>query len=208
MGGPRQAGSIRPLRSTALATRTLWDWGLVKYRLDVVALTVADAVQHAGGWLFDRSTAGWDVTVLVPGAADDVPLRILGAELGSLDHALATGGRGRTPHAIAMAAGACLRVPQAGEGLHLALLDRGLEVVVWGEDEPPVGAELLRPVEYRLSRAALAFKTRAMVAAGLGAAAAPVETFRSGATVHAPIATDLGPAGPPPAATPIEREKI
>ncbi|MFC8042197.1 hypothetical protein [Nocardia sp. NPDC057353] len=205
MGGPSPGGSVQHVRRTPLATRTLWDWGLVKYRLDVVALSVADAVQHAGGWMFDRSTAGWEVTVLVPGVADDTPLRILGVQVASLDHALATGGRGRTPHAIAMAAGVCLRLPQADEGLHLALLDRGLEVVVWGERPPPASAELLSPVEYRLSRAARAFKTRAMASAGLAAAAGPVEDFRSGATVHAPIATDLDPAGPHPAATSIDR---
>ncbi|MEV0360014.1 hypothetical protein AB0H71_28545 [Nocardia sp. NPDC050697] len=205
MGSPSHGGSMQHVRRTPLATRTLWDWGLVKYRLDVVALSVADAVKHAGGWLFDRATAGWEVTVLIPGAADDTPLRILGAELASLDDALATGGRGRTPHAIAMAAGICLREPMASEGLHLALLDRGLEVVVWGEYTPPGSAELLSPVEYRLSMAARAFKTRAMKAAGLAVLAGPVEDFRSGATVHAPIPTDLGPAGPWPAATPIDR---
>ncbi|MFC3961102.1 hypothetical protein [Nocardia jiangsuensis] len=205
MGGPPPGGSVQHVRRSPLSTRTLWDWGLEKYRLDVIALSVADAVQHAGGWLFDRCTAGWEVTVLVPGAADDTPLRILGAELASLDHALATGGRGRTPHAIAMASGICLREPRASEGLHLALLDRGLEVVVWGEHAPPASAELLSPVEYRPSQAALAFKTRAMVAAGLGPAAGPVEHFRSGVTVRSPIATDLGPAGPHPAAIPLIR---
>jgi hypothetical protein len=35
----------------------------MRYRLDAVAADVVD-VKFAGGWLFDRAMAGWDVTVL------------------------------------------------------------------------------------------------------------------------------------------------
>ena len=41
--------------------------------------TVAEAVRFAGGWLFDRVMAGWDVTVIVANRDDDRPLKILGA---------------------------------------------------------------------------------------------------------------------------------
>ena len=51
----------------------------MRYRLDVVAADVADVVRFAGGWLFDRAMAGWDVTVLVADHPDERPLRILGA---------------------------------------------------------------------------------------------------------------------------------
>ena len=51
----------------------------MRYRLDVVAPTVLDAVQFAGGWIFDRVMAGWDVTVLIADGADVRPLEILGA---------------------------------------------------------------------------------------------------------------------------------
>ena len=37
----------------------------MRYRLDVVAPTVLDAVMFAGGWVYDRVMAGWDVTVLI-----------------------------------------------------------------------------------------------------------------------------------------------
>ncbi|WP_343575423.1 hypothetical protein [Mycobacterium sp.] len=50
----------------------------MRYRLDVVAADVADVVTFAGGWLFDRAMAGWDVTVLVADHVDERPLRILG----------------------------------------------------------------------------------------------------------------------------------
>lgn len=48
------------------------------YRLDVVASDVADIVQSAGGWLYDRIVAGWQVNVLLPPTSDARALRILG----------------------------------------------------------------------------------------------------------------------------------
>ena len=39
-----------------------------------------DAVQAAGGWLYDRVMAGWEVTVLLPDGCDPRPLRILGGQ--------------------------------------------------------------------------------------------------------------------------------
>ena len=51
----------------------------MRYRVDVVAADVADVVKFAGGWLFDRAMAGWDVTVLLVDHPDERPLQILGA---------------------------------------------------------------------------------------------------------------------------------
>ena len=64
----------------------------MRYRLDVVAASVVDVVRFAGGWLFDRSMAGWDVTVLVADHPDDRPLQILGAQMLDLEDALASAG--------------------------------------------------------------------------------------------------------------------
>ena len=50
----------------------------LRYRLDVVAASAVDVVQSAGGWLYDRMMAGWEVTVLLPDGFDTRPLRILG----------------------------------------------------------------------------------------------------------------------------------
>jgi hypothetical protein len=36
----------------------------IRYRLDVAAMSVLEVVTRAGGWLFDRVMAGWDVTVV------------------------------------------------------------------------------------------------------------------------------------------------
>ena len=55
----------------------------MRYRLDVIAASAADAVHSAGGWLYDRAMAGWEVTVLLPQSCDSRPLRILG--VGAMD---------------------------------------------------------------------------------------------------------------------------
>jgi len=57
----------------------------MRYRLDVVAADVVDVVKFAGGWLFDRAMAGWDVTVLVADHPNDRPLQILGTLNSELD---------------------------------------------------------------------------------------------------------------------------
>ena len=70
----------------------------MRYRLDVVAADVADVVKFAGGWLFDRAMAGWDVTVLVADHPDERPLQILGAQIVDLEVRTGDGG---TPAAAA-----------------------------------------------------------------------------------------------------------
>ena len=76
----------------------------MRYRLDVVAPTVLDAVKSAGGWIYDRVMAGWDVTVLV-GSDDDLrPLQILGAATLDLDTVLAEWEDRPHPQTVAVAA--------------------------------------------------------------------------------------------------------
>lgn len=167
----------------------------MRYRLDVVAATVADAVQFAGGWLFDRSVAGWDVTVLLAQPSDIRPLKILGAEVRELDTVLATEVPGRLPQALAVNADVCSRDGRARKGVLRALEDRGIEVVVWGDGWPAGQDHGVDPVLHRLSYAARAFKEQAMVAAGLSpTAVTPSEIFRSGAMEYAPFCADLVPA--------------
>jgi len=69
----------------------------MRYRLDVVAANVIDVVKFAGGWLFDRAMAGWDVTVLVADHVDPRPLQILGAQIIDLEHALESAGQTPRP---------------------------------------------------------------------------------------------------------------
>ncbi|HYY00661.1 MAG TPA: hypothetical protein VE908_14120, partial [Mycobacterium sp.] len=76
----------------------------MRYRLDVVAADAVDVVRFAGGWLFDRAMAGWDVTVLIADRPDDRPLQILGVEVLDLEDALASVETRPQPQALAAAA--------------------------------------------------------------------------------------------------------
>ena len=67
------------------ARATCSDGECLRYRLDVVAASAADVVQSAGGWLYDRVMAGWEVTALVPHGCDTRPLRILGVQASDAD---------------------------------------------------------------------------------------------------------------------------
>ena len=76
----------------------------MRYRLDVVAPTVLDAVRFAGGWIYDRVMAGWDVTVLVNTDEDVRPLEILGAEARDLESVLESWDDRPHPQTVAVAA--------------------------------------------------------------------------------------------------------
>ncbi|WP_024804434.1 hypothetical protein [Nocardia sp. BMG51109] len=168
----------------------------MRYRLDVVATSIVDVVEHAGGWLFDRAVAGWDVTVLVADLSDSRPLRILGAEMLELETVLSSGGQGRRPHALAVACDVCECDPRARRGLVNALGDGGIEVVVWGEGWPTPPEARVDPVLHRLSVAAQAFKAQALTAAAVPASAVgTTEVFRSGLSGLSSIGADLSPVG-------------
>ncbi|KBZ59485.1 hypothetical protein ACRU43_20010 [Mycobacterium colombiense] len=167
----------------------------MRYRLDVVAATVVDVVRFAGGWIFDRSMAGWDVTVLVADHPDDRPLQIIGAQVLDLEEALASVQSRPRPQALAAAAdlfGCDARVRQ---GVLQALDHGATEVTLWGESWPSELDDSVGLVQHQLSTAAQTFKGQA-----LAAAAAPhapighVETFRSGLLAWPPVAADLVPA--------------
>ncbi|ANI41111.1 hypothetical protein [Mycolicibacterium vaccae] len=165
----------------------------MRYRLDIVSPTVCDAVCFAGGWIYDRVTAGWDVTVLV-GCDEDVrPLEILGAEVLDLESVLDSWEHRPHPQTVAVAADLYGRDDRVRLGV-LGALDQGAtEVTLWGA---PVPAELdssVGPVEHRLSAAARAFKAQALAAVfGARQAIAPTEMFSSGMMVS--VAADLVPA--------------
>ncbi|MBH0779294.1 hypothetical protein IT779_23780 [Nocardia sp. NEAU-351] len=170
----------------------------MRYRLDVVAHNVADAVEHAGGWLFDRVGAGWEVTVLIPGlpTADVRPLRILGAEVLDLDSVIAARGQGRRPDAVAISSVVCEQDSRTHRGLLNALHDGGVEVVVWGRAWTSPPQHQVDPVVHRLSIAAQAFKAQALTAAQLPQALnTPTEVFRSGLPSFPPLGFDLVPVG-------------
>lgn len=175
----------------------------MRYRLDVVASDVADVVRFAGGWIFDRAMAGWDVTVLLTDLADhpdDRPLQILGAQILDLEDALASVESRPRPQALAAAADLVGCDSRVRRGV-LQALDHGVtEVTLWGETWPAELNGSVGLVQHRLSMAAKTFKAQALAAA-LSVGGVPhgsigyVETFRSGLLACPSVAADLVPAG-------------
>jgi hypothetical protein len=168
----------------------------VRYRLDVVAADVADVVRFAGGWLFDRTMAGWDVTVLVADHPDERPLQILGAATLDLEYALATVGHRPPPQTLAAAADLFGCDSRVRQGVLQALDQGATEVTLWGQTWPVELDSHVGLVEHRLSAAAQAFKAQALAAAGISlASVGPVEMFRSRVMSGPPVEADLVPAG-------------
>jgi hypothetical protein len=167
----------------------------MRYRLDVVAADVADVVKFAGGWLFDRAMAGWDVTVLVADHPDERPLRILGVEIVDLEYALATAGDRPAPQTLAAAADLFGRDSRVRQGVVQALDQGATEVTLWGEKWPAELDDSVGLVEHRLSAAARAFKAQALAAAAMPQASVGlVETFRSREMALPSVEADLVPA--------------
>jgi hypothetical protein len=168
----------------------------VRYRLDVVAGDVADVVRFAGGWLFDRAMAGWDVTVLVADHPDDRPLQILGVQIRDLECAIATAGRRPPPQTLAAAADLFDCDARVRQGVLQALDHGATEVTLWGRTWPVELDSQVGLVEHRLSAAAQAFKGQALAAAGLAVAdVGHVEVFRSQVVSSPSVQADLIPAG-------------
>lgn len=166
----------------------------MRYRLDVVAPRVVDAVRFAGGWLVDRVMAGWDVTVLI-GADEDVrPLEILGVDILDLETVLECWEGRPHPQTVAVAAELFNSDDRVRRGVLQALEQGRTEVTLWGEGCPD---ELsVDPVRHELSAAARAFKAQALAAlSGPDRhAVADTESFRCGVMSVRSVPADLIPA--------------
>ncbi|OBF36842.1 hypothetical protein A5724_12985 [Mycobacterium sp. ACS1612] len=139
----------------------------MRYQLDVVADTAQDVLQSAGGWLCDRALAGWDVNVMVA-TGDTRGLTILGATaLDWTDGYLSTV-RNSAPGGT-LAVSADLLATDAGVRAEMSrVLKRGAtEVIVWGRRWPTGLGRAADSVTHRVSTAARAFKSHALLAAGL-----------------------------------------
>ncbi len=168
----------------------------MRYRLDVVAADVADVVRFAGGWLFDRAMAGWDVTVLLADHPDERPLQILGAQILDLEYALTTAGHRPPPQTLAVAADLFDCDPRVRQGVLQALDQGATEVTLWGQTWPAELEDSVGLVQHRLSAAAQAFKAQALAAAASSPdSIEPIETFRSRVVSCPSVEADLIPAG-------------
>jgi hypothetical protein len=142
-----------------------------RYRVAVVADSVADAVRAAGGSIVDRSLSGWDVTVFAGDPSDGQvsPVRILGAQARPLEDLVGSA----SPDVVIVSAAVRERDARVGEFVDSVLEAGGVPVVVWDPEPAPGGMNL------RMSSAARVFKTRALAAAGvLGGPVGVVEHFR------------------------------
>jgi hypothetical protein len=151
---------------------------ILRYQLMVAAQSAATVVDLAGGWIFDRVMAGWDVTVLVADPADPLPARILGAEVAGLAD-IAALRRGPAPQALAVAA--LDDVPAEIHAWMLDCLGSGQqEITVWGAACPADVLAGTEAAQYLPSIAARAFKARARAAANLPPTGYPdVESYRT-----------------------------
>ncbi|MEB4209083.1 hypothetical protein [Mycobacterium sp. 94-17] len=137
----------------------------LRYRLDVVAASAVDAVQSAGGWLYDRAMAGWEVTVLLPRGCDTHPLRILGVRAADLGPQLA--GLGADSTSLAVSAEAFIADALVRDAVLESLNSRLVEVALWGEGWPLGVNRATTRAQHLLSGAARMFKGHALAAAGI-----------------------------------------
>jgi len=140
----------------------------LRYRFDVVAASAVDVVQSAGGWLYDRAMAGWEVVVLLPDGPhfeDGRPLRILGVQVSELESEFEAAGA--TAKSLAVSAEAFAADERVRDLVLKARGDRLTEVALWGEHWPLEMNRGLTRVHYALSAAARRFKRQALVAAGM-----------------------------------------
>jgi len=138
----------------------------LRYRLDVVAAGVADVVQSAGGWLYDRVMAGWEVTVRLPHSCDTRALRILGVRVS--DCRSWWYGTEIADQSLAVSAEAFRADTRVRDRVLESLDGRLTEVALWGDGWPPGVHRVMTRAQHVLCAAARTFKGHALVAAGIG----------------------------------------
>ncbi|MCX2930798.1 hypothetical protein ORI20_10950 [Mycobacterium sp. CVI_P3] len=166
---------------------------LARYQLDVVGTHAADVVGSAGGWLFDRVMAGWDVRVAVTEPGDGAALQILGVQAVSL--AAVFDRNVQAPAALAVAGAACSADDRVRDALAASVRSARTEVTMWGEVWVPTLGRPGDEVRHELSAAARVFKAQARFAAGLDPAVTAFEVFHSYGQHIATEYPDLLPVG-------------
>lgn len=138
----------------------------LRYRLAVLAIDAREVVTHAGGWLFDRSMAGWDVNAVLADVRDLRPAQVLGATVLELEGPLAVPVHHTWPDALAVSPELLRSDPRVRDGVRNCLEHDLLDIVLWGS-VPTEFAPYVDRTHHRLSAAARAFKARALAAADL-----------------------------------------
>lgn len=143
----------------------------------MVAGSAVDVVHSAGGWLYDRVMAGWEVTVLLPGRCDTRPLRILGVAVDTESDFVPTA-MGSTSQTLAVSAEAFSSDARVRDKVLKSLDDHLTEVALWGDGWPLGVNRGMTRAQHVLSAAARKFKGYALAAAGIPSALVePTETL-------------------------------
>lgn len=159
--------------------------GSARYQLCVVARDVGELVDSAGGWMCDRTLAGWDVSVALSEPHDLRPLQILGVTTLLTHQRFASTNDGRATAAIAVAPGIFQNDGHIRDVVLQALAEPAIEVAFWGPSVPGDLHGQLTRRQYRLSDAARAFKAHALTAAAVpGAAVSATEDLYCSAPWH------------------------
>ncbi|PXW27716.1 hypothetical protein [Nocardia sp. 348MFTsu5.1] len=167
----------------------------MRYRLVVVAPTANEVIKYAGGLVFDRGMAGWDVTVLVQDDPTARALQILGAQTVDFESGFEWRGFGFHPQAVVTAGSLYERDDRVREGVQRILGEGETEVTLWGDSLPDELDSRIGMVRHRLSVAARAFKAQALAAASLPTDSAGLaEVFRCSRSKSWDGLSDLVPA--------------
>jgi hypothetical protein len=167
-------------------TATRSDGGCLRYRLDVIAANPVDVVQSAGGWLYDRVMAGWQVRVLLPESCDTRALRILGVDVVDAASEFLATALSSTSQTLAVSAHAFTVDARLRDKVLESLDNRLIEVALWGDGWPLGVNRGLTQAQHLLSAAARKFKGAALAASGSPCGSVGfTETLLCGATsVH------------------------
>ncbi|WP_067651830.1 hypothetical protein [Nocardia harenae] len=171
--------------STAAGANRVTEWwtysqGLrLRHRLAVLACDGAEVIAEAGGWLFDRAQAGWEVAVVLAEVTEVVPLQLLGATVLELEGPLSVPVHHTWPELLIVAPELLAADARVRDGVLRCLEYDLLDIVVWDRDLPAEFEPRFLGAHYRLSAAARAFKARALALGGNpGADVSAPERFR------------------------------
>lgn len=132
-----------------------------RYRMIALGSDAHDVVLSIGGLLCDRAMAGWHVLAYLEDCINLVPLQILGVAAAELTTVPTYPVRQEMPDVILVSAHLYISVEWVRDHVAAASRRSGVDIAVWGADEQSELPKSLRPMEYRPSHAACAFKNEA-----------------------------------------------
>lgn len=158
-----------------------------RYTMGVLAQSGLDAVQCAGGIIFDRVACGWDVTVYTPDDPCFLALDILGAKSGDLESLL--GEDASLPTVLIVSSGLHAADRRVQACVEAGAAMETVEVLLSGMS-PSSDAAHCEGFSYPLGGAARAFKKCAVQAADVQIdTVGPIEHFRANAARSRPPTT-------------------